>query len=213
MDMTGERRIPAPRQKVWDALNDPEILKACIPGCESLEKTGDTDLKATASVKIGPIAARFTGKVQLLDLNPPTSYRIAGEGQGGVAGFAKGGANVTLADDGAGTLLTYDVKAQVGGKIAQLGARLIDATSKQMADMFFDRFSAAVSPPPAPAPAIEAAAAPAAAPPPPRPKGPESIPLSLLIPEELFGIPIVAVVGIIIYVPIFVLIFKSYVFG
>ena len=221
MDMTGERRIPAPRQKVWDALNDPEILKACIPGCESLEKTGDTDLKATAAVKIGPIAARFTGKVQLLDLNPPTSYRIAGEGQGGVAGFAKGGANVTLADDGEGTLLTYDVKAQVGGKIAQLGARLIDATSKQMADMFFDRFSAAVSPPAAPA-MVETAAAPIAAPtaapvaappPPPRPKGPESIPLSLLIPEELFGIPIVACIGIVIYVPIFVLIFKSYVFG
>ena len=129
MDMTGERRIAAPRQKVWDALNDPAILKACIPGCESLEKSGD-DMKATASVKIGPIAARFSGKVQLTDLNPPTSYRISGEGQGGVAGFAKGGADVKLADDGPGTLLSYSVKAQVGGKIAQLGARLIDATSK-----------------------------------------------------------------------------------
>ena len=102
MDMTGERRIPAPRQKVWEALNDPAILKASIPGCESLEKTSDHDIQATAAIKIGPIAARFTGKVQLLDLDPPNSYRIAGEGQGGVAGFAKGGATVRLADDGAG---------------------------------------------------------------------------------------------------------------
>ena len=135
MDMTGERRIPAPRQKVWDALNDPAVLKHCIPGCETLEKTGENEMKATAAVKIGPISARFNGKVQLTDLNPPTSYRISGEGQGGVAGFAKGGADVRLADDGDVTVLTYDVKAQVGGKIAQLGARLIDATSKQMADL------------------------------------------------------------------------------
>ena len=147
MDMTGERRIPAPRQKVWDALNDPEVLKAAIPGCKSLEKTSDTDMKATAAVRIGPISAQFTGKVQLLDLNPPTSYRIAGEGQGGVAGFANGGATVHLSDDGAFTLLQYEVKAQVGGKIAQLGARLIDATAKQMSDQFFDRFSAEVSAP------------------------------------------------------------------
>ena len=145
MDMTGERRIPAPRQTVWDALNDPEVLRASIPGCKTLEKTSDSDLRATAGVKIGPISASFTGKVQLLDLDPPNSYRIAGEGQGGVAGFANGGAKVHLADDGANTLLTYEVKAQVGGKIAQLGARLIDATAKQMADQFFDKFSAQVS--------------------------------------------------------------------
>jgi len=155
MDMIGERRIPAPRQQVWDALNDTEVLRACIPGCETLEKTSESDLKATASIKIGPISARFAGKVQLLDLDPPNSYRIAGEGQGGVAGFAKGGADVRLADDGDGTLLTYVVKAQVGGKIAQLGARLIDATSKQMADMFFDRFTAAVA---GPAAAVASAA-------------------------------------------------------
>ncbi len=147
MDMAGERRINAPREQVWAALNDPEILKSCIPGCESLEKTSDTDMKATASVKIGPIAARFNGKVQLLDLDPPNGYRIEGEGQGGVAGFAKGGAAVKLAEDGPGTILTYDVKAQVGGKIAQLGARLIDATAKQMADAFFDRFSRLVGGP------------------------------------------------------------------
>ena len=230
MDMTGERRIPAPRQKVWDALNDLAVLKACIPGCESLEKTGDTDLKATASIKIGPIAARFSGKVQLTDLNPPSSYRISGEGQGGVAGFAKGGADVRLADDGPGTLLSYDVKAQVGGKIAQLGARLIDATSKQMADMFFDRFTAMVS-----APALVSTSAetpvvmgthdpatevpgntPAANPalqPAPIPVTPGAISLLSLIPSELFGLPIVAIIGLILYVPIFILIFKSYVFG
>ena len=121
MDMTGERRIPATRQAVWTALNDPDVLKASIPGCKSLEKTSDTDLKATAAIKIGPISAQFTGKVQLLDLDPPNSYRIAGEGQGGVAGFANGGAKVSLSDDGAFTVLSYEVKAQVGGKIAQLG--------------------------------------------------------------------------------------------
>jgi carbon monoxide dehydrogenase subunit G len=141
MDMTGERRIPAPRQTVWEALNNPEVLKASIPGCESLEKLDDDQMKATAAVKVGPISARFSGKVQLTDIDPPNGYRISGEGQGGVAGFAKGGANVTLTDDGADTLLSYQVNAQVGGKLAQLGGRLIDATAKQMADAFFDRFS------------------------------------------------------------------------
>ena len=120
------------------------MLRSSIPGCQTLERVGENELQATAAVKIGPIAARFTGRVHLLDLDPPSSYRIEGEGQGGVAGFAKGGAVVRLADDGADTLLTYDVKAQVGGKIAQLGARLIDATAKQMADAFFNNFSAAV---------------------------------------------------------------------
>jgi len=226
MDMTGERRIPAPRQKVWDALNDPEVLKLCIPGCESLEKTSDTDLKATAAIKIGPIAARFTGKVQLTDLDPPSSYRISGEGQGGVAGFAKGGANVRLSDDGVGTLLQYDVKAQVGGKIAQLGARLIDATSKQMADMFFDRFTAEVAVP-APAEAPLAAAepvagtsdplAPVTAPQPAvakaRAKAPAAISIFSMIPEQPFGFPRIAFVGAALYLIIFVMIFKSYVFG
>ena len=144
MDMSGERRIPAPREKVWAALNDPETLRTSIPGCETLERLEDNSLKATASVKVGPISAKFAGKVQLLDLDPPNGYRIEGEGQGGVAGFAKGGAVVKLVSDGADTILSYDVKAQVGGKIAQLGARLIDATAKQMADAFFDRFTATV---------------------------------------------------------------------
>ena len=166
MDMTGERRIPAPRQTVWEALNNPEVLKSSIPGCESLEKTGDDQMKATAAIKVGPISARFNGKVQLTDINPPTSYRISGEGQGGVAGFAKGGANVSLADDGADTLLSYQVNAQVGGKLAQLGGRLIDATAKQMADAFFDRFSKqvqAMAPATEPEPAMSEAAMPGSA--------------------------------------------------
>ncbi len=156
MDMTGERRIPAPRGTVWEALNNPDVLKASIPGCESLEKLADDQMKATAAVKVGPISARFTGKVQLTDIDAPNGYRISGEGQGGVAGFAKGGANVALTDDGADTLLKYQVNAQVGGKLAQLGGRLIDATAKQMADAFFDRFSKRVQ---EMAPPVEMAAA------------------------------------------------------
>ncbi|HEY3846563.1 MAG TPA: carbon monoxide dehydrogenase subunit G [Acetobacteraceae bacterium] len=156
MDMTGERRIPAPRQVVWSALNDPDVLRVTIPGCESLEKQSDTAMKATASVKIGPISARFTGNVQLSDMDPPNGYTISGEGQGGVAGFAKGGAKVHLDDDdGGATVLRYEVHAQVGGKLAQLGARLVDASAKQLADQFFDRFSARVAPAAAPA-AVEA---------------------------------------------------------
>ena len=157
MEMTGERQIPAPRQKVWEALNDPAVLKSSIPGCESLEKLSEHELQATAAVRIGPIATRFAGKVLLSDLDPPNGYTITGEGQGGVAGFAKGGAVVRLADAAGGTLLHYDVKAQVGGKIAQLGARLIDATAKQMADSFFDRFAASLGAPAAgaePVPAV-----------------------------------------------------------
>lgn len=218
MDMTGERRIPAPRAKVWEALNNTEVLKSSIPGCQSLERTAENELKATAAVKIGPIAAKFTGVVHLLDLDPPNSYRIDGEGQGGVAGFAKGGAVVKLADDGADTLLTYDVKAQVGGKIAQLGARLIDATAKQMADAFFNNFSAAVTA--GEAPAFEAPLQPSAAddhpvtpvvrpivPPPP---AAAAISVFDLIPSELFGLPIVAWIGIAIYAPIALLLLSAY---
>ena len=143
MDMTGEYRIPAPRETVWAALNDPEVLKACIPGCETLEKNGD-EMNATVVAKIGPVKAKFAGKVRLENLNPPTSYSIVGEGTGGVAGFAKGGADVSLADDGPDTILTYTAKAQVGGKLAQLGSRLIDSTAKMMADQFFSAFTARV---------------------------------------------------------------------
>jgi carbon monoxide dehydrogenase subunit G len=209
MDMTGERRIPAPRGKVWDALNDPAILKASIPGCNSLEKTSNTEMTASASVKIGPISARFSGKVELSDIDPPNGYTISGEGQGGVAGFAKGGAKVTLADDGPGTLLSYDVKAQVGGKIAQLGARLIDASAKQMADAFFDRFTALLTPAPEPAaamPETPLAAAPAAQP---KLPDPPSLSLLALVPSEIFGLPIVAWIGGVIYLVILILLFGS----
>ncbi len=127
MDMNGERRIPAPRKMVWDALNDPEVLKTCIPGCDSLVAETPEDMRATAAVRIGPISARFNGKVHLSDIDEPNGYTISGEGQGGVAGFAKGGARVHLSEeDVATTLLTYEVQAQVGGKMAQLGARLIE---------------------------------------------------------------------------------------
>jgi carbon monoxide dehydrogenase subunit G len=157
MDMSGERLIEAPRVKVWEALNDPEILKACIPGCETIEKLSETEMKATASIKLGPIAARFAGKVRLSDLDPPNGYTISGEGQGGAAGFAQGGAKVALWDAAGVTRLTYEVNAQVGGKMAQLGSRLIDSTAKQYAETFFSKFSALVAPPPAAAPTTEPA--------------------------------------------------------
>lgn len=145
MDLTGEERIAASRDTVWKALNDPEILKACIPGCESLEKISDTELEATVGVKMGPVKARFSGKVELTNLNPPSSYTISGEGKGGVAGFAKGGADVTLIEEGSETVLSYKVNADVGGKIAQLGSRLIASTSKKLATQFFENFTAVVS--------------------------------------------------------------------
>lgn len=141
MEMRGEYRIPAPRERVWTALNDPEILKASIPGCQSLERHSPTEMTARVVAKIGPVKANFVGRVTLSDLEPPARYTISGEGQGGVAGFAKGGAGVSLAEDGDETVLTYEARAQIGGKLAQLGARLIDSTAKSMADQFFARFS------------------------------------------------------------------------
>ncbi len=141
MDMKGEYRIPAPRETVWEALNNPEILKACIPGCESLEKTSDNELAAEVTAKVGPVKAKFKGSVTFENINAPEGYTIAGEGKGGVAGFAKGGADVHLAEDGEETVLTYEAHAQVGGKLAQLGSRLIDSTARKMADEFFGKFS------------------------------------------------------------------------
>jgi len=177
MEMSGERHIAAPRELVWQALNDPEALKAAIPGCESIEMTSETDLTAKLAIKIGPMAAKFAAKVKLENLNPPASYTISGEGNGGAMGFAKGGADVSLeAVSPTETILRYHVKAQVGGKMAQLGARLIDSTAKQMADQFFNRFAAALAPraadtpPPAPAPA--------------------SISIFSLIPTEFLGMPL-----------------------
>jgi uncharacterized protein len=147
MDMTGEFRIPAPRQRVWEGLNDPEILKQCIPGCEAIEKVSDTEFAARAVARVGPVRASFAGKVTLSDLDPPRSYMISGEGQGGVAGFAKGSARVRLDEEASETtLLKYEVDAHVGGKLAQIGSRLIDATSRKMASDFFERFAALMAP-------------------------------------------------------------------
>jgi carbon monoxide dehydrogenase subunit G len=153
MDIKGEYRIAAPREKVFAALNDPEVLKACIPGCESLEKQSDTDMTAKVKLRIGPVSASFSGKVTLSDIDPPNGYKISGEGQGGVAGFAKGGAVVKLTGEGGETVLNYEVDAQVGGKIAQVGARLITGTAKKLADQFFGKFAESVgAPPPVTAP-------------------------------------------------------------
>ncbi|MCC7045436.1 MAG: carbon monoxide dehydrogenase subunit G [Alphaproteobacteria bacterium] len=164
MDMTGEYRIPAPREAVWRALNDPDILKRCIPGCETVEKISDTEFQARVTAAVGPVKAKFGGKVTLSDIDPPNGYTISGEGQGGAAGFAKGGAKVKLAPDADGTLLSYQVTATVGGKLAQVGSRLIDGVSKKMAGEFFSRFADLVGQhqpqPAAPAGTPTAAAAP-----------------------------------------------------
>jgi len=146
MEMTGEFRIPAPRQRVWEGLNDPEILKSSIPGCQTIEKVSDTEFTAKVLAQVGPVKANFAGKVTLSDLDPPQSYTIAGEGSGGVAGFAKGSAKVNLEEDGVATLLHYAVQAHVGGKLAQIGSRLIDSVARRMAENFFTRFVAAVAP-------------------------------------------------------------------
>lgn len=137
MDMSGEYRIEASIDKVWAAIQNPDILKAAIPGCEELEKTSDTEMNAKVALKIGPVKAKFSGEVELQDMIEPTSLKIQGEGKGGIAGFAKGGADVQLAADGDETILTYTAKAQVGGKIAQLGSRLIQSTAAKLADKFF----------------------------------------------------------------------------
>ncbi|MBV8779097.1 MAG: carbon monoxide dehydrogenase subunit G [Alphaproteobacteria bacterium] len=153
MEMHGELRIPAPRAEVWAKLNDPETLKTCIPGCETVDKISETEFTAKVVARVGPVKATFAGKVTLTDLDPPSSYTISGEGTGGVAGFAKGSAKVSLDDAGAETVLRYGVQAQVGGKLAQIGSRLIDATSRKMADDFFNRFMGVMTPSEGAAPA------------------------------------------------------------
>ncbi|MAW86878.1 MAG: carbon monoxide dehydrogenase [Phyllobacteriaceae bacterium] len=146
MVIEGEERIEAPVETVWQALNDPEVLKDCIPGCQELNKTSETEFEAVVTLKIGPIKAKFNGAVELTNLNPPHSYTITGEGKGGVAGFAKGGADVSLKEDGPdATILSYSAKADVGGKMAQLGSRLIQSTSKKLAGQFFSDFNARVT--------------------------------------------------------------------
>jgi carbon monoxide dehydrogenase subunit G len=149
MTMSGEVQLSAPREEVWAKLNDAEVLKACIPGCEELNKVSDTEFQAVATTKIGPVKAKFKGRVHLTDLDPPNGYKISGEGEGGVAGFAKGGATVVLTPKDGGTLLAYNVEAQIGGKLAQLGQRLVVGAAKKLADDFFQKFASAVGSAPA----------------------------------------------------------------
>jgi len=144
MTMTGAVELPASRETVWARLNDPDTLKVCIPGCEELTRLSDTEFEAVAVNKIGPVKARFKGRVTLSDLDPPNGYKISGEGDGGVAGFAKGGASVELTEAESGTLLSYNVEAQIGGKLAQLGQRLVNGAAKKLADKFFENFAAAL---------------------------------------------------------------------
>ena len=146
MTMSGQVQLAATRERVWAMLNDPTVLKSCVPGCEQFETSAENEFQAVATVKVGPVKARWKGKVRLSDLDPPNSYRISGEGEGGVAGFAKGGASVSLSDKDGGTLLSYSVEAQIGGKLAQLGQRLINSAAKKTADDFFAKFAQAVIP-------------------------------------------------------------------
>ena len=145
MDMSGSQRIEAPREAVYAGLNDVEVLRRCIPGCDKIEKLSDTEMSAKVTLKIGPVKASFTGKVTLSDLDPPNGYTITGEGSGGMAGFAKGSARVRLEPDGEATVLHYTVDADIGGKLAQLGSRLIDGTAKKLAGDFFSVFGEIVS--------------------------------------------------------------------
>src|SRR3954465_5289576 len=146
MEMSGEQRIPLSQQRVWEALNDPEILKACIPGCERIERVTDNEYKVAMTAAVGPVKAKFTGKLMLGDLDPPHAYSLAFEGSGGAAGFGKGSAQVRLVPAASGTLLTYKATASVGGKLAQIGSRLIDGVARKMADDFFERFNKVVAP-------------------------------------------------------------------
>ncbi|HMA87777.1 MAG TPA: carbon monoxide dehydrogenase subunit G [Burkholderiales bacterium] len=145
MEMTGEQLIPASQQDTWNALNDPEILKACVPGCESIDAIGENEYQVLMVARVGPVSAKFKGKLSLSDLNPPNSYSIAFEGQGGAAGFGKGGAQVSLAQEAEGTRLSYAVKASVGGKLAQIGSRLVDAAARKISEDFFKAFTEKVA--------------------------------------------------------------------
>jgi hypothetical protein len=146
MEMSGEQLIPAPQQETWDALNDPQVLKACVPGCEAIDLISGNEYQVQMVARVGPVSAKFKGRLTLSDIKPPNSYSIAFEGQGGPAGFAKGGAQVKLSPQNGGTKLAYDVKASVGGKLAQIGSRLVDAAAKKVADDFFRNFTLRLSP-------------------------------------------------------------------
>ncbi len=183
MEFVGEYRIPASRETIWRALNYPEMLKACIPGCEELEKRSQTEFVARVATRIGPVSARFSGKVTLSELDPPNRYRISGEGQGGAAGFAKGGAEVRLSEDGAGgSVLAYTADAQVGGKLAQIGSRLIAGTAQKLADQFFSSLAAKVVAEGAPAP--QAPLLPGEAPRPIEPGGADLVPPQAAAPAS-----------------------------
>jgi uncharacterized protein len=140
MELTSSRTVPASVEKTWAALNDPETLKTCISGCESIERVSDTEFRVAMTARVGPVSAKFSGRIILSDIVPPTSYKISFEGQGGAAGFARGGAKVALTPDGSGTRIEYNVNAQVGGKLAQIGSRLVDGAAAKIADDFFARF-------------------------------------------------------------------------
>ena len=150
MEMTGEQLVPVPQERVWQGLNDPEVLKACIAGCESIEKVSDNEYKVAIVAAVGPVKAKFAGKLLLSDLNPPNSYSLSFEGSGGAAGFGKGGAQVSLKAEGSSTRLSYSAKASVGGKLAQVGSRLIDGVAKKMADDFFTAFNEKLAGPASP---------------------------------------------------------------
>lgn len=159
MEMSNTRIVPAPRDRVWRALNDPDTLKASVPGCESLERVEQDTYRATVAARVGPVSARFAGKLQLLDIDAPNGYRLKFEGQGGAAGFANGEAKVALSDaPGNQTSLSYVVKAQIGGKLAQIGNRLVDSAAAKLTDDFFARFIELVSQPPAAEIAVQAPA-------------------------------------------------------
>jgi len=202
MDLTGEYRIPAPRDKVWEALNDPEILKQCIDGCEELNKDSDTSFSAKVTAKVGPVKAKFAGKVTLSDLDPPNGYKISGEGQGGVAGFAKGGATVKLTEDGSDTVLNYEANAEVGGKLASVGSRLVEGVAKKQADDFFGKFSdivgggADAAPAEGAAPAEAASAADASSAAAPADNAPEHGGMSPMV----WGIGIIVVIAVIAFI-------------
>jgi carbon monoxide dehydrogenase subunit G len=149
MEMNGSRTVPADIETTWRALNDPEVLKACIPGCESVERVLDNEYRLTMTARVGPVSARFTGRIVLADIVAPTSYTLSFEGQGGAAGFAKGEARVTLTANEPGTRIDYQVKSQVGGKLAQIGSRLVDGAAAKVADDFFARFVDRFGKPPA----------------------------------------------------------------